>query len=230
MKIFVGYDSRENDAYSVCINSLFKYNDNIQIYPLVQHELRKRLYYNRPENEKASTEFAFTRFLVPILCNYTGWAVFMDCDILCTRSLKQYFDNLSNNKAIYCVKHDYTPRSVVKMDGQKQVSYPRKNWSSVIFFNCGHKANRSLTTNMVNNAHPSVLHRFGWLDDSEIGELPVDCNWLEYEYNKHIFEQQYNRPPSLIHYTCGGPWFKEVKDSRIIDYGDLWEKEYDELV
>ena len=119
--------------------------------------------------------------------------------------------------ALMCVKHDYVPKDSVKMDGQKQVAYPRKNWSSCILWNCGHESNQILTPQIVNSEYVSgaFLHRFQWLDDREIGELPLEWNWLEGEYDKP------ENPPAVIHYTNGGPWFEECQD---VDYADLWNE------
>jgi hypothetical protein len=112
-----------------------------------------------------------------------------------------------------CVKHDYVPRNAVKMDGQKQVSYPRKNWSSCILWNCGHPSNKALTKDIVSEESGAFLHRFQFLKDEEIGELPLEWNWLEGEYDKP------ETPPAVIHFTNGGPWFENWQD---VDYAELW--------
>ena len=115
--------------------------------------------------------------------------------------------------ALMCVKHDYVPRNAVKMDGQKQVSYPRKNWSSCILWNCGHPSNKALTKDIVSSESGAFLHRFQFLEDEEIGEIPLEWNWLEGEYDKPEV------PPAVIHFTNGGPWFENWQD---VDYADLW--------
>lgn len=117
-----GYDSREQDAYDVCeytIKETATNPDNIRIFPLVQNELREKGLYKRPVNEPASTEFAFTRFLVPHLCNYRGLAVFVDCDFLFTRDIQDLFYEWENMYAVSVVKHNYTPKASIKMDRSK---------------------------------------------------------------------------------------------------------------
>ena len=135
--------------------------------------MRDTGWYNRPIDKLASTEFTFTRFLIPELANFKGWAVFMDCDMILTTDIKELFDQADDRYAVMCVKHDYKVKEEFKMDGQKQTIYPRKNWSSVMLFNCGHPSNARLTQDMVNEKelNGAYFHRFSWLKDSEIGEL-----------------------------------------------------------
>ena len=217
MRVFIGWDSRENDAYEVCVHTLLKHSSMpLDIVPLKQKQLRIRCLYTREETA-VSTEFAFTRFLTPHLSDYSGWSLFIDCDFLFTKDVAELYNMRDDQYALMCVKHDYVPKDSVKMDGQKQVAYPRKNWSSCILWNCGHESNQILTPQIVNSEYVSgaFLHRFQWLDDREIGELPLEWNWLEGEYDKP------ENPPAVIHYTNGGPWFEECQD---VDYADLWNE------
>lgn len=214
LDIFVGWDSRETDAYEVCVNSIHRNAEKpVGIRPLKQDMLRKMGVYTRPLDEPCSVEFTFTRFLVPWAMHYEGWALFCDCDFLFNCDVQEIFDYKDSNRAVYVVKHDYIPRQSIKMDGQKQVSYPRKNWSSCILWNCGHPANSYLTPEYVSSASPSDLHRFTHLDDNLIGELPLTYNWLEGEYDKP------DTMPKVIHYTNGGPWFPNHSDC---DYAEEW--------
>ena len=215
MKIFIGWDSREDDAYKVCVHTLLKHSSMpLEIIPLKQTPLRDSGLYKRDEGA-VSTEFAFTRFLTPHLSNYSGWSLFIDCDFLFTRDVAELYNMRDDEYALMCVKHDYVPKDSIKMDGQKQVAYPRKNWSSCILWNCGHESNQTLTPEVVNTESGAFLHRFQWLDDKEIGEIPLEWNWLEGEYDKP------ENPPAVIHYTNGGPWFEECQD---VDYADLWNE------
>ena len=215
MKIFIGWDSREDDAYKVCVHTLLKHSSMpLEIIPLKQTPLRDSGLYKRDEGA-VSTEFAFTRFLTPHLSNYSGWSLFIDCDFLFTKDVAELYNMRDDEYALMCVKHDYVPKDSVKMDGQKQVAYPRKNWSSCILWNCGHESNQTLTPEVVNTESGAFLHRFQWLDDKEIGEIPLEWNWLEGEYDKP------ENPPAVIHYTNGGPWFEECQD---VDYADLWNE------
>ena len=167
MKVFIGYDTREDIAYQVCKHSILRRQSAADIRPLKQQELRDAGWYTRPVDKLASTEFTFTRFLVPELMNFEGWAVFMDCDMVLTTDIAELFAQADDKYAVMCVQHDYTPKEGTKMDGQKQTVYPRKNWSSVMMINCGHPSNAKLTQDFVNDPeiNGAYLHRFTWLKD-----------------------------------------------------------------
>ena len=222
MKVFVGYDPREDIAYQVCKHSILTKQPAADVRPLVQKELRDAGWYTRPADKLASTEFTFTRFLVPELANFKGWAVFMDCDMILTTDIKQLFDQADDRYAVMCVQHDYTPKEGMKMDGQKQTVYPRKNWSSVVLFNCAHPSNARLTQDMVNDPelNGAYFHRFSWLKDEEIGELDHTWNYLVGVYDDI-------ETPNLIHYTEGGPWFENYRDC---EFHQLWKDELREMM
>jgi len=214
LKVFIGWDSREQDAYDVCIKSLKEHaSEELDIVPIIREALIETGEYYRPQPEAGSVEFTYTRFLTPYLANHSGWALFIDCDFLFTKDVAELFAMANDKYALMCVKHDYVPRNTVKMDGQKQVSYPRKNWSSCILWNCGHPSNKALTKDIVSAESGAYLHRFQFLNDEEIGEIPLEWNWLEGEYDKP------DTPPAVIHFTNGGPWFENWQD---VDYADLW--------
>ena len=208
-KVFVGYDPREDIAYQVCKHSIARRNKEVLVRPLVQKELREAGWYTRPIDPLSSTEFTFTRFLIPELCDYKGWALFMDCDMILLTDIQELFDQADEKYAVMCVHHDYTPREGFKMDGQKQSIYPRKNWSSVMLFNCGHPSNKQINSSVVNNTEITgkYLHRFSWLQDSEIGQLSHEWNWLTDWY-----KEPEDGKPKLLHYTEGGPWFENYMD------------------
>ena len=166
--VYVGYDSREDIAYQVCKHSIIRREPGATVRPLKLKDMRESGLYTREVDKLASTEFTFTRFFVPYLQNYQGWAVFCDCDFLWTvptTDLKQYCDP---SKAVVVVQHDYTPAEGIKMDGQKQTVYPRKNWSSMVLWNCAHPANKILTPDVLNKESGAFMHRFQWLADSEL--------------------------------------------------------------
>lgn len=219
LRVFVGYDPREDIAYQVCKHSIEKRSPNAVVKPLIQKELREQGYYDRPIDKLASTEFTFTRFLVPELSNFNGWAMFMDCDMILQTDINELFAQADEKYALMCVKHDYTPKEGIKMDGQAQTVYPRKNWSSVMLFNCSHPSNQEINVELVND--PKItgkyLHRFSWLKDDEIGELSPEWNWLAGWY-----KEPDDGKPKLIHYTEGGPWFENMRDC---EYDHVWKKE-----
>ena len=223
-KVFVGYDPREDIAYQVCKHSIARRNKEVLERPLVQKELREAGWYTRPIDPLSSTEFTFTRFLIPELCDYKGWALFMDCDMILLTDIQELFDQADEKYAVMCVHHDYTPREGFKMDGQKQSIYPRKNWSSVMLFNCGHPSNKQINSSVVNNTEITgkYLHRFSWLQDSEIGQLSHEWNWLTDWY-----KEPEDGKPKLLHYTEGGPWFENYRDC---DYHKEWKIELADMM
>jgi len=223
IKIFVGYDSKEDIAYRVCKHSINNRADkNVKVMSLKQSELIAKKYYTRSKDPLASTEFTYTRFLVPAIMKYNGWAIFCDCDFIFFKNVSEILDNIDTSKALYCVQHDYTPKEKHKMDGQKQTIYPRKNWSSLILYNCSHPSNKKLTIELVNKESGSFLHQFKWLKDSEIGALDERWNWLEGWTSQHN-----NQDPYAVHFTRGGPWFDEWQD---VEFADKWIKLRDDYL
>lgn len=212
MRVFLGYDEREAIAYHVLANSILtRASEPVSVTPLYLSNLRK--VYTRPYKNQ-STMFSFSRFLVPYLCNYQGWALYMDCDMLMRADLAELLSNIpmeAFSKDVLCVQHDYTPKSNVKFNGNMQVSYPRKNWSSLMLFN--NTRCTALTPEYVNNADPGDLHQMKWA--REIGALPLEWNWLVGEY-------PFNPLAKCVHFTNGTPCFPEYA---ACDYADEWFNE-----
>ena len=228
-RIYVGWDSRENIAYEVCKQSLIsncKYPEQLEIIPLKLPQLQKDGHYTRQVDPLASTEFTFSRFLVPHLAEYKGWALFIDCDFLYMDDVRKLFHEADSKYAVMCVKHDYTPKEGTKMDGQQQHQYPRKNWSSMVLWNCEHPSNKAVTKEFVNNPDVSgqYVHRFSWLKDSEIGEVSHEWNWLVGWYKEPM-----DGSPKALHYTEGGPWFKEYQKCEYAVDWMLMEQRYQKL-
>lgn len=215
-KVFIGYDSREDIAYQVARHSLLRHTQsNVSVHPIRQESVRELGLYTRPVDATATTEFSLTRFLTPYLAAQAeGWVLFTDCDFLFTTDITNVLEGLDPAKAVYVVQHEYQPAHDIKMDGQKQTRYPRKNWSSFILFNLAHPDVQALTPDVVNSVSPAFLHRFQWVqDDAHIGSLELDWNFLEGEYERP------EATPRVIHYTNGGPWFAEWQS---VDFADLW--------
>jgi hypothetical protein len=217
LKIFVGFDEKESVAWHVMVHSIFRNSKSpVMICPLYRPNLAQ--IHKRVRDPKQSNDFSFTRFLVPYLCDFEGFSVFFDCDMLMQCDVSRIFDCIKSQpgKAVYVVKHDYTPKNSIKYLNNIQHAYPRKNWSSVVVWNCAHPANRALTPEFVETASGLDLHRFTWLQDNEIGELDIDWNWLVGEYD--------GSPPDVknIHWTIGGPYFEEYKDAA---YSYDWHRE-----
>lgn len=214
LKVYVGYDSREDIAWQVCRHSILRHaRQPVEIHPLKQATLRELGLYTRGA-DTASTEFSLTRFLTPYLAAHDGWSIFVDCDFLFTRDIHEVLNNVATDKAVHVVQHDYTPSQTIKMDGKVQTVYPRKNWSSFILFNGAHPDVKALTPAVVNSQSPAYLHRFSWVSRDElIGSLPLEWNFLEGEYPRP------QQVPAAIHYTNGGPWFENWQS---VDFADLW--------
>ena len=215
LKLFIGYDSSEDEAAKVCAYSAKKNaSEEIDVYFIKKKEMSNKGYYYRPNDKLSSTEFTFTRFLVPHLTNYSGWAVFCDCDFLWVDNILDLMKLKNDKFAIMCVQHDYKPKNNLKMDGKKQLIYPRKNWSSMVLWNCSHPSNKKITIDDINMKDGKYLHRFAWLQDHEIGSIPYHWNWLVGWYQ----EDKFNKPKAL-HFTEGGPWHKNPECT---DYFSLW--------
>lgn len=216
LPVYVGYDPKESIAWHVMVQSLLETSS----LPLAIHPVNLKNYsaiFKREADIKQSNQFSFSRFLVPYLQNYSDYAVFMDCDMLLRSDIAELFDiaRASPEKAVHVVQHDYTPRDEIKYLGQVQYAYPRKNWSSVVVWNCAHPANKALDLSFVHNATGAQLHRFSWLADSEIGALDINWNWLVGEY---LSDDAYNNVKN-VHWTVGGPYFNEYKS---VEFSDEW--------
>lgn len=222
--IYIGYDSREDMAYQVSKYSILKNSKETIVHPLKLNELREKKLYWRDEDKLGSTEFTFSRFLVPELNNFDGWALFCDCDLLFLEDVNKLFDQADDKYAIMCAQHDYTPKEGVKMDGKTQTIYPRKNWSSVVLWNCGHSSNKKINAELINNPDTTgkYLHRFSWLDDKEIGSISHEWNWLVGWYNEPS-----DGKPKAVHYTEGGPWFENYRNC---EYSQEWKSHLIEML
>jgi len=210
--VFVGYDPREAIAYHVCANSIIRNSSQpVAIVPVALNLFRD---YSETHTD-GSNHFIYTRFLVPYLCDFTGHAIFIDGDMIVRGDIAELWAQRDASKDVQVVKHDYKTRMPVKYLGAKNEDYPRKNWSSVILWNCNSFPNRRLTPDFVQHATGSELHRFSWLDDDRIGELPKEWNWLPDEYGP-------NADAKLLHYTLGTPCFQEFADT---PQGNEWHRE-----
>lgn len=209
--IYIGFDQVESVAWHTLTHSILSRSSvPVSFHPVKRSLLKK--FHNRPIDPKQSNEFSFTRFLVPYLNDYKGYAIFMDCDMLVLDDIAKLWELRDPTKAVQVVKHDYTPKDHIKYLGTVQYPYPRKNWSSVMLFNCQHMDCRRLTPDYVDTATGLQLHQFKWTDDKFIGELPKEWNHLVGEYDM-------NEDAKLIHYTVGGPYFLEFEHC---DFAEEW--------
>lgn len=203
IRIFIGHDHVEEVAFHVLCNSIWRRASvPVSIIPIMKHQMDTLI--DRPREPEQSNEFTFTRWLVPYLCHYSGYAIFMDCDMLVMDDIAKLWALRSPNYAVQCVKHNHVPNEETKFLGMLQTAYEKKNWASMMIFN--NAMCRKLTPYYINNATRLELHQFGWLgDDSLIGELPERWNHL-------VDVQPYKQAVSNVHYTLGGPYFDEYQD------------------
>lgn len=230
--IWIGFDPREAAAYAVARASLKRHlTAQIPIRGVVLDDLKARSFYTRPmEYRKSavdkpimwdtisdapmSTQHACARFLIGHLAK-SGWAMFCDGDVLFRGNVARVFDALDPKVPLYCVKHSYEAKIGVKMDGQVQTIYPKKNWSSVFILNCDHEANKSLTLDLINSVPGRDLHRFCWLDENEIAALPAQWNYL-------VGESPKCADVKLAHFTLGVP---DMLGYETCEYADEWRQE-----
>ena len=216
MKIFIGHDSRYKQATLVCQASIKQFPSGHKINWLDKKTLKRVKVYGRKDLKNESTEFSFTRFYVPLLTHYKGIAMFCDNDFV-FKSNPADLEKYLGDKTVAVVKHSDYQANNVKMDGKENKSYPRKNWSSLMVFNC-EKLKDVLTKEYLDNASASDLHELKWVDDSEIASIPRSWNCLVGHNNCDNAD--------ALHYTNGGPWFDEYQDC---EHSELWWRIYNNL-
>lgn len=235
--VWIGYDPRESTAFAIAHYSIRMFDRYTPIRGVVLDELRKQHLYTRETlsrissdgrielidvpsiapgyDGRISTEHANARFLVPRLAK-SGWALFVDCDVMFLDNPDKLFALADSSKALMVVHHDYAPVESTKMDGQSQTKYARKNQSSVMLINCDHPAHRKLRLHGINTLPGRDLHRFYWLDDEDIGELPPEWNYLV-----GVSKLPEGVKPKLVHFTRGVPDMAGYEDQ---EYADEWRR------
>lgn len=212
--LFAGYDPGESEGFHVFTQSVIdKSSVPVSITPL---HLPMLPFYD-DSNNKGTNSFIQSRFLIPYLMGYQGWAIFMDgADMLLREDIAELAKLYDPYKAVQVVKHKYSTKHKRKYIGTSlendNLDYPRKNWSSVMLINCSHFSWRNIGPQEVENLPSNHLHRFEFIDDRYIGEIPKEWNWLVSEY-------EFNQEAKLVHYTLGIPSFEYYKDC---DYSNEW--------
>jgi hypothetical protein len=210
IRVFIGYDPREAVAFNVLSHSIQQHaSEPVAITPLMLSQLKE--IHHRKRHPLQSTDFSFTRFLTPQLCDFEGWAIFMDCDMLVRDDIAKLWAMRDERYAVQVIKHIHIPNESTKFLGQPQSKYEKKNWSSVMLFN--NQKCRALTPEYVDHASGLELHQFKWLDSDElIGDLPHGWNQL-------VGYDPYAPNASLVHYTLGGPYFNNYLHT---EYAEDW--------
>ena len=218
IRVFIGYDEGEKIAFHVLAESIRRQSSEpISIVPLDLNTIRNHFIRDKQSNQ--STEFAFSRFMVPYLSNYEGWSIFMDCDMLLRTDINDLWKLRDDDYSVMCVKHEYEPKQNVKFRGAKNEKFPKKNWSSMMLMN--NAKCKLLTPEYVRTATGLELHQFKWLEsEREIGTIPKTWNWLVGEYD-------YNLLANNVHFTLGGPYFKEYTTC---DYATEWFAVYEDTI
>ena len=218
IRVFIGYDSRESAALYVLQHSIARRtSEPVEFVPLMLSSLQG--VFTRPRDPLQSTDFSFTRFLTPYLCNFEGWALFMDCDMLMLDDIAKLWALRDDRYALQVVKHHHVPKETTKFLNEPQSKYEKKNWSSVMLMNCAKC--RALTPSYVNTATGLQLHQFKWLENDDlIGELPHRWNHLV----------GYDAPaenPANVHHTLGGPYYDELRGTA---YAEEWFAEQADML
>ena len=216
IRIAIGFDQREAVAYhTFCQSILEKASAPVSFTPLVLGALKG---FSETHTD-GSNAFIYSRFLTPWLMDFNGWAIFADGDMICLDDVAKLWALRDETKAVQVVQHNYQTKAHDKYLGNKNENYPRKNWSSVILWNCAHPKHKILTPEFVMQQTGAFLHRFTWLDDNEVGALPKEWNWLTTEYED-------NYQASLLHYTLGTPCFKDYAHSEM---SDVWHQAHERI-
>ena len=208
--VFIGYDRRETIAYNVLAHSIQKRaTQPVAIAPLMLSQLKN--VFCRERHLLQSTDFSFSRFLTPWLSGFTGWSIFMDCDMLMLADISELWALRDEKYSVMVVKHNHVPIEESKFLNEPQTKYEKKNWSSVMLFN--NARCQALTKEYVNTASGLELHQFKWLgNDDLIGALPERWNHL-------VGYSAPRKDAALVHYTLGGPYFEEYRDC---EYSQEW--------
>jgi hypothetical protein len=245
--IYVGYDPREDLAYEVLKYTALKHASGpLNVYPIKQDLMRRIGLYRRAwmlgssslprpasdddiwhrdifDGRNFSTDFSFSRFLVPFLHRLEDWALFMDCDMYFRSDPLELFETYNDPAyALYCVKHNYNPTETIKMYGNPQTRYPKKNWSSVTMWNCSHHAHNNFTVDDVNTKTGTWLHNFMWVEEDDIGAIGEEWNWLDGHSSPEIDAKN-------VHFTRGGPWFRGVVWEPLSEQDEIYAKDWEAL-
>jgi len=216
IRIVIGFDQREAVAYhTFCQSILEKASAPVSFTPLVLGSLKG---FSETHTD-GSNAFIYSRFLTPWLMDFNGWAILADGDMICLDDVAKLWALRDETKAVQVVQHNYQTKALDKYLGNKNENYPRKNWSSLILWNCAHPKHKLLTPEFVMKQTGAFLHRFTWLEDAEVGALPKEWNWLTTEYED-------NYQASLLHYTLGTPCFADYKNAEM---SDVWHAAHERI-
>jgi hypothetical protein len=217
VKLFYGFDPREAVGAHVFLQSVLQNTSS----PVEAIALTPQIGKAMGIESEGTNSFGKLRFAIPALCDYKGYAIFMDgADQLLRADIAELWALRNGWEAVQVVKHEYStrfPRKYVGTDLEADnKDYERKNWSSVVIWNCAHYMNQVLTPGYVAKQSSQFLHRFQWLPDERIGDLPAEWNVL-------ISEQLSGLSTKVAHFTCGGPFFTHYANA---DHANEWRAAY----
>jgi hypothetical protein len=125
IRIFIGYDTKLPVLFNVLQHSIVtRASEPVAITPVVLPQVRP--IHSRERHPLASTEFSFTRFLAPYLCNFEGWSIFMDNDMIVLDDIARLWALRDDNYAAMVVKHNHQPKEEVKFLGRVQTKYEKR--------------------------------------------------------------------------------------------------------
>jgi hypothetical protein len=174
LRVFIGADPRQKVGPQVLAHSIaWKSSRPVSITYLILAQL--------PIKRRSLTEFTFSRYMVPWLCNYEGIALFLDADMLVQGDIAELFA-LKDSTAVQVM--------------QKQ---KRFEWPSLMLFD--NSQCRELTPEYIDSPQ-SAPQSLKWAPT--VGELPED-------WNHCVGYMSPNPDAKLIHYTAGLPCWPETQ-------------------
>jgi len=187
MRVFIGSDPRQIISYTVAAASFaFAANTRpVTVSPIKIETL--------PMQRVGLTPFTFSRFMVPWLCDYQGFALFVDADVACVADPADLFSiaEYDPSKAVWAVD-----------------THPEFERAAVMLFNCGHPDNAVLTPDYVSTANG--MHQLRWTEN---------IGWLDKRWNHLVGYDQPRPDPAIIHYTMGVPCWEQTSDC---EHADIW--------
>lgn len=220
IRLIIGWDEREAVGGHVFLQSVI---DRCSM-PVEATILTPKLLKEMGIGTDGTNAFTKARFLTPYLCGFQGNAIFADgADMLCVGDLADLWNLMDGRSAVQVVKHDYTPRNKKKYVGTDMEAdnepYPRKQWSSLVLWWCSYAGHRQLTPSFIDGQTGKFLHRFSWIPDERIGDLPKEWNWL-------VDEDNQAPTAKIVHYTNGLPGFRHYDG---VQYSDKWKQTWAEM-
>lgn len=204
-RVYVGWDCRDPRALDVCLFSIQRHaSDLVEIVSLKPKSVTALC---GPDPDPQRAKQALARYLVPALNSFEGWAAFVSSDVLFQADIYDLW------------KHRDPRYAVMGVPATESDAPGAPLRSSLLLWNCGHPANRSLTPEMVASQEAETLAEFGWLQRNMIGALPSAWCWREGASDPDL-------APKAIEFAPRKPWISEEDLCR---YADRWQDEAERI-